>query len=99
MMIWIENILTMLFRSVLSCIRLLWADRRFFYEEHGSHVMAAVLRALAHYANTASCAAVDLCLHFLCDLLDGYVLKTHEYKYKFYCNIRMDTNLVESIIK
>ncbi|RVE46224.1 hypothetical protein evm_009114 [Chilo suppressalis] len=60
-----------LFRSVLSCLRLLWMERRFFFEEHASHSMAAVLRALAHYAGSGLHAAVELCLHFLCDLFDG----------------------------
>ncbi|CAG9795537.1 unnamed protein product [Diatraea saccharalis] len=58
-------------RSVLSCLRLLWNERRFFTEEHASHSMAAVLRSLSHYAGSGSYAAVELCLHFLCDLLDG----------------------------
>ncbi|XP_053614826.1 uncharacterized protein LOC128677769 isoform X2 [Plodia interpunctella] len=60
-----------LFRSILLCFRLLWRKRRFFAEEHASHAGAAVLRALAHYVATNSNTAVDACLHFLCDLLNG----------------------------
>ncbi|KAL0869614.1 hypothetical protein ABMA27_005868 [Loxostege sticticalis] len=60
-----------LFRSVLECVRLLWRSLRFFAEEHAAHAMAAATRALPHYAAGGSHAAVDVCLHFLCDLLDG----------------------------
>ncbi|KAJ2948374.1 hypothetical protein O0L34_g7611 [Tuta absoluta] len=67
----VSNLDFSLFRSILSCVRLLWRDRRFFSEEHAAQAMAAVLRALAHYAGSGSHAAVDACLHFLCDLLTG----------------------------
>nr|XP_049700768.1 uncharacterized protein LOC110371196 [Helicoverpa armigera] len=60
-----------LFRSILSCLRLLWRSRQFFSEEHAAHAMTAVLRALAHYAGSGSKPPVDACLHFLCDLLNG----------------------------
>ncbi|PZC83057.1 hypothetical protein B5X24_HaOG208530 [Helicoverpa armigera] len=60
-----------LFRSILSCLRLLWRSREFFSEEHAAHAMTAVLRALAHYAGSGSKPPVDACLHFLCDLLNG----------------------------
>ncbi|CAK1584802.1 unnamed protein product [Parnassius mnemosyne] len=63
-----------LFRSILTCTRLLWRGRRFFEEEHAAHAMSAVLRALAHYAAINSNAAIDVCLHFLCDLLNGISL-------------------------
>ncbi|XP_072942425.1 uncharacterized protein [Epargyreus clarus] len=63
-----------LFRTVLSCIRLLWRSRGFFAEEHAAHAMAAVVRTLAHYSATGSHAAVDACLHFICDLLNGISL-------------------------
>ncbi|KAF9422322.1 hypothetical protein HW555_001912 [Spodoptera exigua] len=60
-----------LFRSILSCLRLLWRSRQFFEDEHAAHAMTAVLRALAHYAGSGSKPPVDACLHFLCDLLNG----------------------------
>ncbi|XP_060805399.1 uncharacterized protein LOC106137233 [Amyelois transitella] len=62
-----------LFRTILSCFRLLYRERRFFAEEHASHASTAVLRALAHYADSNSNTAVDACLHFLCDLLNGII--------------------------
>ncbi|KAM3956715.1 uncharacterized protein ACR2FA_009369 [Aphomia sociella] len=65
-----------LFRSILSCIRLLWRERRFFEEEHAAYACTAVLRALAHYSGSGCNAAVNECLHFLCDLLNG--INTHE---------------------
>lgn len=65
------------FRSILQCLRLLWRERRFFAEEHAAHAMTAVLRALAHFAGSGSNAAVDACLHFLCDLLTGYLSLFH----------------------
>ncbi|CAH2042634.1 unnamed protein product, partial [Iphiclides podalirius] len=55
-------------------MRLLWREKRFFEEEHSAHAMSAVLRALTHYAAISSNAAVDGCLHFLCDLLNGISL-------------------------
>ncbi|XP_049877255.1 uncharacterized protein LOC126374609 [Pectinophora gossypiella] len=58
-------------RSILTCLRLLWRERRFFVEEHAAQAMTAVLRALAHYVSSGSHAAVDACLHFLYDLLTG----------------------------
>ncbi|CAG5030023.1 unnamed protein product [Parnassius apollo] len=61
-------------RSILTCTRLLWRGRRFFEEEHAAHAMSAVLRVLAHYAAINSNAAVDVCLHFLCDLINGISL-------------------------
>ncbi|XP_022816779.1 uncharacterized protein LOC111349775 [Spodoptera litura] len=60
-----------LFRSILSCLRLLWRSHQFFADEHAAHAMTAVLRALAHYAGSGSKPPVDACLHFLCDLLNG----------------------------
>lgn len=58
-------------RTILQCLRLLWRERRFFAEEHAAHAMTAVLRALAHFADSGPNAAVDACLHFLYDLLTG----------------------------
>ncbi|KAG7301685.1 hypothetical protein JYU34_014660 [Plutella xylostella] len=40
-------------KSVLSCFRLLWREPRYFSEEHAAYSMTAVLRALAHYSNSA----------------------------------------------
>ncbi|XP_075981651.1 uncharacterized protein LOC142980201 [Anticarsia gemmatalis] len=60
-----------LFRSILTCLRLLWRSRQFFVDEHAAHSMTAVLRALAHYASSGSRQPVEACLHFLCDLLNG----------------------------
>ncbi|XP_068620537.1 uncharacterized protein [Battus philenor] len=60
-----------LFRSVLTCIRLLWRQKRFFEEQHAANAMSAVVRALAHYAGIDSNAAINVSLHFLCDLLNG----------------------------
>ncbi|KAL4703094.1 hypothetical protein ACJJTC_018131 [Scirpophaga incertulas] len=60
-----------LFKSILSCLRLLWRESRFFEEDHASHTMSALLRALAHYVSSGSNATVDVCLNFLCDLFNG----------------------------
>ncbi|XP_026763511.1 uncharacterized protein LOC113521998 [Galleria mellonella] len=60
-----------LFRSILSCLRLLWRERRFFADEHAAHACTAVLRALAHYSGSCSSVAMNECLHFLCDLFNG----------------------------
>lgn len=59
---------------VISSLRLLWCSRRFFTEEHAAHAMTAVLGALAHFAGSGLAVAVDACMHFLCDLLNGYYL-------------------------
>ncbi|XP_045777878.1 uncharacterized protein LOC123875865 [Maniola jurtina] len=60
-----------LFRSVLQCIRLLWHEVSFFSDVHAADCMAAVTRALAHYTATDAFTAVDVCLHFICELLEG----------------------------
>ncbi|XP_013137006.1 PREDICTED: uncharacterized protein LOC106102142 [Papilio polytes] len=52
-------------------MRLLWSGKRFFEEEHAAHATAAVLRALTHYAAVGSNAAVEVCLQFIIDLLNG----------------------------
>ncbi|KAI8419839.1 hypothetical protein MSG28_008473, partial [Choristoneura fumiferana] len=56
-------------RSITQCARLLWCAR-FFAEAHAAQCATAALRALAHHAAGAG-AAVDVSLHFLCDLLNG----------------------------
>ncbi|XP_026744092.1 uncharacterized protein LOC113505529 [Trichoplusia ni] len=63
-----------LFRSILTCLRLLWRSRQFFACEHAAHAMTGVLRALAHYASSGSKQPVDVCLHFLCDLLNSVAM-------------------------
>ncbi|CAH2089780.1 unnamed protein product [Euphydryas editha] len=65
-----------LLRSILQCVRLLWREHRFFEEEHATHALAAVVRALVHYSAIDALAAVDTCLHFICDLLHG--IKSHK---------------------
>ncbi|CAK1553051.1 unnamed protein product [Leptosia nina] len=59
-----------LFRLVLRCIRLVWCTPRFFAEEHASHSLSAVVRAINHFIAINPCA-LDVCLHFICDLLSG----------------------------
>ncbi|XP_045537572.1 uncharacterized protein LOC106715738 [Papilio machaon] len=70
----ISNLDFSLFRSVLTCMRLLWTGKRFFEEEHAAHATAAVLRALTHYAAVGSNVAVEICLQFITDLFNGISL-------------------------
>ncbi|XP_026495448.2 uncharacterized protein LOC113400184 [Vanessa tameamea] len=71
-----SNLDFLLLRSVLQCIRLLWREQRFFEEEHASHALTAVVRALVHYSAIDASTAVDTCLHFICDLLNG--IRSHK---------------------
>ncbi|CAH4029079.1 unnamed protein product [Pieris brassicae] len=59
-----------LLRSVLQCLRLVSSMPSFFSEDHAPHAMSAVLRAMNHFLAT-NLNAVESCLHFLCDLLNG----------------------------
>ncbi|XP_022124904.2 uncharacterized protein LOC110999921 [Pieris rapae] len=59
-----------LLRSVLKCLRLVSSLPSFYSEDHAPHAMSAVLRAMNHFLAT-NLNAVESCLHFLCDLLNG----------------------------
>ncbi|XP_052743669.1 uncharacterized protein LOC112052872 [Bicyclus anynana] len=60
-----------LFRSVVHCMRLLWREGSFFSDDHAAHALSAVGRALAHYTAADALPAVDACLEFVFELLDG----------------------------
>ncbi|KAF9794324.1 hypothetical protein SFRURICE_019047 [Spodoptera frugiperda] len=87
-----------LFRSILSCLRLLWRSHQFFADEHAAHAMTAVLRALAHYAGSGSKPPVDACLHFLCDLLNGALVLHALISYQPE-NLIINTNTVSALLE
>ncbi|KAJ0173966.1 hypothetical protein K1T71_010112 [Dendrolimus kikuchii] len=67
----ISNLNFELFKSVSSCLRLLWHSSTFFEKEHAAQAMSAVVRALTYYSGSGPKYAVGACLHFLDDLLNG----------------------------